>query len=44
MGNEEWFSELCFCILTANSTAELGMKIQREVGSGFLHMEKEEIQ
>ncbi len=44
MGNEEWFSELCFCILTANSTAELGMKIQREVGSGFLHMEKEELE
>lgn len=36
-GNEEWFSELCFCILTANSTARLGMKIQRELGSkGFL--------
>lgn len=36
-GNEEWFSELCFCILTANSTARRGMKIQRELGSeGFL--------
>jgi len=36
-GNKEWFSELCFCVLTANSTARLGMKIQRELGSkGFL--------
>ncbi len=32
-----WFSELCFCILTANSTAKLGIKIQSEMGPhGFL--------
>jgi len=37
--NEEWFSELCFCILTANSSAELGIKIQKEVGiEGFLNL------
>ncbi len=43
-GNEEWFSELCFCILTANSTARLGMKIQRELGSeGFLTLPLEEL-
>lgn len=35
-GNETWFSELCFCILTANSTAKLGLKIQGELGDGFL--------
>ncbi|WP_457591592.1 N-glycosylase/DNA lyase [Geoglobus sp.] len=35
-GSEEWFSELCFCILTANSSAELGIEIQRRVGRGFL--------
>jgi len=35
--NKHWFSELCFCILTANSTAKLGIKIQRELGAdGFL--------
>lgn len=35
-GNVEWFAELSFCILTANSTARLGMKIQRELGTkGF---------
>ncbi len=35
-GSEEWFSELCFCILTANSSAELGIEIQRRIGRGFL--------
>jgi len=42
-GNESWFSELCFCILTANSTAKLGMKIQRALGSEFLTIPKEEL-
>ena len=32
---DEWFSELCFCILTANSSAKKGMQIQSEVGDGF---------
>jgi N-glycosylase/DNA lyase len=39
--NKDWFSELCFCILTANSTAKLGLKIQREIGDGFLTLPKE---
>lgn len=43
-GDGEWFSELCFCVLTANSTARLGMKIQRELGSeGFLKLPFEEL-
>jgi len=43
-GNEEWFSELCFCILTANSTARRGIKIQRGLGSeGFLTLPLEEL-
>lgn len=43
-GNKEWFSELCFCILTANSTAKLGVKIQRELGGeGFLELPEEEL-
>lgn len=34
---EKWFSELCFCILTANSTAEMGIRIQNLVGErGFI--------
>lgn len=33
--SKEWFSEMCFCILTANSSAELGMKIQDKHGLLF---------
>ncbi len=29
--NKDWFSELCFCVLTANYTAEGGMRIQDSV-------------
>ncbi len=37
--NEEWFSEMCFCLLTANSTARLGISIQNDIGfDGFFHM------
>ncbi len=32
----EIFKELCFCILTANFTAEKSIKIQEEIGDGFL--------
>ncbi len=36
-GDERWFSELCFCILTANSSARLGIRIQERLGeNGFL--------
>jgi N-glycosylase/DNA lyase len=35
--NEDWFSELCFCILTANSKAKTALNIQKELGKdGFL--------
>jgi N-glycosylase/DNA lyase len=35
--NEEWFSELCFCILTANSKAKTAINIQNELKcKGFL--------
>ncbi|MEM2264086.1 MAG: N-glycosylase/DNA lyase [Nitrososphaerota archaeon] len=34
--NIEIFKELCFCILTANFNAERSIKIQKEVGDGFL--------
>lgn len=33
--NSEWFSELCFCILTANSKAETAIKIQNEIKNKF---------
>jgi len=34
--NAGLFSELCFCILTANFNAKRSMMIQDEVGAGFL--------
>ena len=38
------FSEASFCILTANSSASLGIKIQREVGiDGFKNLTFEEL-
>jgi len=34
--NKEWFSELCFCILTANSRAKTAISVQKELtASGF---------
>ena len=34
--DKEWFSELCFCILTANSRARTAMQIQQQLGAnGF---------
>lgn len=34
--NKEWFCEMCFCILTANSKAKTAIAIQKEVSaSGF---------
>jgi len=37
------FSELCFCILTANYTAEGGIRIQKDVGNGFCTMDEGEL-
>jgi N-glycosylase/DNA lyase len=35
-GEKEWFSELCFCLLTANSKARTAFNIQNELGfDGF---------
>jgi len=42
--DEEWYSELCFCLLTANSRADSAMRIQNQVGPrGFLMSPKENI-
>jgi len=42
--SKHWFSELCFCILTANSSAKLGIKIQERVGvEGFLNFPLESL-
>lgn len=41
-GKREWFSELCFCILTANSKAHTAIKIQNELGAeGFCSTDRE---
>jgi len=37
------FKELCFCILTANFSAAGGIKIQSEIGNGFLTMTEPEL-
>jgi len=41
--NDEIFNEMCFCILTANYSAEGGMHIQKSVGKGFLKLPEEEL-
>jgi len=43
-GNNEWFSELCFCILTANSKAKTAISIQKELGfRGFSTLNQQEL-
>lgn len=43
-GSEKWFSELCFCILAANSKGRNAYKIQQELGiKGLLNKGLEEI-
>jgi len=40
---EDIFSELCFCILTANFNAEKSMKIQEKIGEGFLSLPEKQL-
>jgi N-glycosylase/DNA lyase len=42
--SSQWFSELCFCILTANSKAATALKIQAELGiTGFCGSSSESV-
>ncbi|MCK5476442.1 MAG: N-glycosylase/DNA lyase [Candidatus Aenigmarchaeota archaeon] len=41
--DEKWFSELCFCILTANYNAEGAIKIQENLGCSFAKLPKNEL-
>ncbi|MFH1505467.1 MAG: N-glycosylase/DNA lyase [archaeon] len=42
--NRDWFSELCFCLMTANWKAEESIKLQQELGhSGFCEMEHDKL-
>ncbi len=43
LGEDEIFKEMCFCILTANYTSEGGIRVQREVGDGVLHLSEVEL-
>jgi|TARA_Y100000310_G_scaffold43287_1_gene40376 N-glycosylase/DNA lyase len=41
--SNEFFKELCFCFLTANFNAEGGIRIQKEIGDGFLYLNEKEL-
>ncbi len=41
--SNEIFKELCFCIMTANFSAQGGIKIQNAVNDGFLTLSKKEL-
>lgn len=41
--DEKWFSELCYCLLTAGSSAKSAMKAQQEIGKGFLCFPKKKL-
>lgn len=47
VGNEDnnrWFSELSFCVLTANSSAQLAIDIQEDLGSeGFIELSLDDL-
>jgi N-glycosylase/DNA lyase len=42
-GGDAIFSELCFCLLTANYTSEGGIRVQAGVGNGFMTLGREEL-
>lgn len=41
--NDDLFSEMSFCMLTANYNAERAISIQRDVGDGFLRLPEEKL-
>lgn len=41
---KEWFSELCFCLMTANSTARLGIEIQESLAEGCLDLPQKKVE
>lgn len=40
---DDLFCELCFCTLTANTSAEKAMEVQEQLGDDFCHLEQEEL-
>lgn len=43
LSEERIFSELCFCILTANERAKKGLEIQNSIGDGFQTFSENEL-
>jgi len=41
--SDEIFSELCFCIMTANFNAERSIKIQNEIKDGFCNFSEQQL-
>ena len=41
--SEKLFSELCFCIMTANFNAEKSIRIQKEIGNGFMDLPRQKL-
>lgn len=41
--SNELFKELCFCFMTANFSAQGGIKIQNAIGDGFHNLPEEEL-
>ena len=42
-GNKSLFIELCFCILTANTSAEMGIKTQKYIMGGFIEYDRDKL-
>jgi len=43
-GSDRWFSEVSFCVLTANSSAQLAIDIQKDLGSeGFVELSQDSL-
>ncbi len=38
---DKLFQELCFCILTANTSAEMGIRVQNAIGDGFIYLDRD---
>ncbi len=41
---KDWFSELCFCLLTANTSSEMGIRMQNSLGfEGFYELPEKKL-
>ena len=43
LNEDAWFSELCFCLLTANTSALKGMEVQVKIGDGFMRLPQKKL-